>query len=144
MVEIAAPDGAGTAEHATNSRWTFHGSAGVKLPWNLDLGIALTGREGFPLPYYRRVARDRAGIVRVELSNADAIRASDLITLDLRLAKELTFGDFGVTLGLEAFNLLGASDVLRRTTRDARGRRGTSARQARRDRPPGRLSPTAD
>ncbi len=114
VVEIGAPDGPGTAEHAVNSRWTFHGSAGVELPWDLDLGIALNGREGHPLLYFRRVARERAGIAGVELSDAGAVRAPDVVTLDLRLAKELTLGDLGITFGLEAFNLLNAVDVLRR------------------------------
>ncbi len=115
VVELGARDDLGTTELAAGSRWSFHWSAGVELPWNLDLGLALAGREGHPQPYFRRVAREAAGIARVQLTDpADSVRAPDVVTFDARLARGITLGDFSLTLALEAFNLLGADDVLRR------------------------------
>ncbi len=38
---------------------------------------------------------------------ADSFRAPDVVTLDARLARELTFGDVGISFAVEAFNLLG-------------------------------------
>ena len=100
---------------ALDSGWAFYADAGVELPWALDLGVAIHGRQGHPLPYHRRVARDRAGIVAVELTAAAAaVRAPDLVTFDARLAKELTFGDLSLSFAVEAFNLLDADVVLRR------------------------------
>ncbi len=115
VVELRSRDRLGTAELAVDSRWSFHWSAGVELPWDLDLGVAVSGREGYPLPYFRRLARGRAGIARVELTgSADARRAPSVVTFDTRLGKELTFGDLTVGLALEAFNLLDADVALRR------------------------------
>ncbi len=118
-VELGPRGGAG------GGGWTFHGSAGVELPWALDLGFAVNGRQGHPLPYHRRVARARAGIVAVELTGAaGAMRGPDLLTFDVRLAKELTFGDLSLSLAVEAFNLLGSDAVLRRELDLGVGRAG--------------------
>ena len=126
-VDLAPRDALGTAERAIDSSWSFHWSAGVELQRDFDLGFALDGREGYPLPYLRHVARERAGIAAVELTDrADSVRAPDLVTLDARLAKELTFGDFNVSFALEAFNLFGAGDVLRRELDLGVGRGGAA------------------
>jgi hypothetical protein len=44
----------------------------------------------------------------------DALRTNDLLTLDARLEKGIWFGDAGLTLSLEASNLLNAGTVLER------------------------------
>ncbi len=117
-------NGLDAATVPVDSRWSYHLGASVKLPRSFDLGIAINGREGYPLPYFQRVARDGAGIARVELS-ADAVRSPDVLTLDARLAKEVTVGGFGLTFSLESFNLLGAGDVLLRETDLGIGRGGS-------------------
>lgn len=124
VVELRSIDRLGSAELAVDSRWSFQWSAGVELPWDLDLGLAVSGREGYPLPYFRRLARDRAGLARVALTDhAGARRAPSVVTVDVRLAKELIFSfaskarqrkSFAVALALEAFNLLDADVALRR------------------------------
>ncbi len=115
VVELVPHDRLGSTEFAVDSRWSFHWSAGVELPRNFALGLALAGREGHPLPYFRRVARPVAGIASVQLTDrVDSVRAPDIFTLDARLTKEITLGDYSLSLVLEAFNLLAAEDVLRR------------------------------
>ncbi len=97
------------------SRWAFHASGLVQLPWDLHLSAALSAREGDPLPYYRQVARERAGIAAVQLADRfDDFRGDDLVTLDTRLDKLFYAGDTGITLSLEAFNLSGAGTVQQR------------------------------
>ncbi|HEY4573833.1 MAG TPA: hypothetical protein VIJ26_07725, partial [Thermoanaerobaculia bacterium] len=97
------------------SRWWFHALGFVELRDGLSLSAALNGRQGQPLPYYRQVARERAGLVLVQLTGRpDALRTDDLLTLDARLAKEIQIDDAAFTLSLEAANLLNAGTVLAR------------------------------
>jgi Ca-activated chloride channel family protein len=95
-------------------RWSFHASGLVELPWQLRLGAVLNGREGSPLPWYRQVARERAGLARVQLADPAAFRTSDLVTLDTRLERWVRVGGAELTLSLEVFNLLDKVDVLHR------------------------------
>ncbi len=95
--------------------WSFHALGFVVLRDGLNLSAAVNGRQGYPLPYYRQVARERAGLARVQLTGRpDALRTSDLLTLDARLEKEIAIGDASFTLSLEAANLLNAGTVLKR------------------------------
>lgn len=99
------------------SRWSFHWEGRVRLPWNLDAGFAVNGREGYPLAWYRQVARERAGIARVQLADSiDAHRADDLVTVDARLEKEVTWSGLGLIVGLDVFNLLDEDTALWRET----------------------------
>ena len=98
-----------------SGRWAFHANGLVQLPWDLRLSAALNAREGDPLPYYRRIARERVGIAAVQLTDhADTLRGDDLVTLDTRLDRSFLTRDTEITLSLEAFNLAGASTVRQR------------------------------
>lgn len=97
------------------SRWSFHLDGLVQLPWDFEVSMGINGREGSPLPYYRQIARDRAGIARVQLTGrANSYRTDDLFTVDLRLGRGFHIGDLRLALSLEAFNLLDERTVLER------------------------------
>ena len=89
-------------------------------PWGFNVAANLTGRQGYPLRYVDRIVRetisDGAGLGRdVPLnSDAGAFRYPDIHVVDLRAEKELTFSDFGLTLGIDVFNALNESYVLQR------------------------------
>ncbi|HWM91267.1 MAG TPA: marine proteobacterial sortase target protein [Thermoanaerobaculia bacterium] len=109
------------------SHWSFHASGLVELPWQFRLAGALNGREGSPLPWFRQVARERSGPVRVQLTDRpDAFRTSDIVTFDLRLDREIMLSDTGFTLSLEAFNLFGERNVLHRELDLGVGRGGAA------------------
>jgi hypothetical protein len=59
----------------------------------------LTGREGYPVPYYERLGfNQRAGIpgfTRVQVVDEDQFRLDDIHVIDARLEKEFSFSDFG-------------------------------------------------
>ncbi len=109
------------------SRWSFHALGFVVLRDGLNLSAAVSARQGQPLPYYRQVARERAGLALVQLTDRpDSLRTETLFTLDARLEKEIQVDDVNLTLSLEAANLLNARTVLAReldlgTGRAARG-----------------------
>lgn len=87
----------------------------VPGPPGPSLAIAVNGRQGYPLPYYRQVARERAGIAYAQLtSRPDAFRTDDLFTVDAQLEKEFAFRDTSFSLSLEASNLLDENTIRRR------------------------------
>ena len=99
-------------------RWSFAASGLRQLPGGFDASLTVNGRQGAPLLYFRRFARERAGLANVQLTQltgrVDAFRTPDLATVDARLAKELVRGDLAVTLAAEAFNLLDARAAVAR------------------------------
>src|SRR5262249_19693527 len=82
---------------------------------------SLTGRQGYPLPYYERVfedANENSAAPRVVVaSRPDSFRLDDIRLLNLRVEKEFNFSGYGVTLGVDCFNATNESLVLQRETR---------------------------
>ena len=56
----------------------------------------------------------------MQLSPSDANRLDNIVDFDGRLEKEFTFQDFGLTLGVDCFNLFNEAFILQRVAR-ARG-----------------------
>ena len=107
-----------------SSQWSFDLSAAVQLPGALSAALAINGRQGFPLAYYRTVARNNAGPVDLRLTGrVDAFRSDDLVSCDARLDKDIAASsDVAVALSLEGLNLLNSGQVLRRETNLGVGR----------------------
>ncbi len=106
-----------------NSRWQAHLSGLYQVaperPWGFDVAANLYAREGYPLPYHLRVISALDGVRRFVqvVERVDDFRTDDVVTVDLRLAKELPLaGDhLGLTVGFDLFNALNEGTVLRRT-----------------------------
>ena len=86
--------------------------------WGFNVSANLNGREGYPLRYSRQIFRDTiaAGSATVipVAADADAFRYPDVHVVDLRVEKEFSLSDFGLTLGMDVFNALNESYVLQR------------------------------
>jgi hypothetical protein len=105
-----------------NSNWSYSVNGMYQVapdrPWGFNLAANLTGREGYPIPYFARVPRNNIpGASSVQFVEPDAFRNDDIHVLDGRVEKEFTFSDFGLTLGVDVFNLLNESYVLQRQHR---------------------------
>jgi outer membrane receptor protein involved in Fe transport len=89
-------------------------------PWSFNVAANLTGRQGYPLRYVERVVRDTiadnagSGIDIPIDADPNAFRYPDIHVVDLRVEKEFTFSDFGLTLGADVFNAFNESYVLQR------------------------------
>jgi len=57
------------------------------------------------------------GNVTAQVSGADEFRNQNVHTIDLRLEKEFTFSDIGMTLGVDCFNVTNEGYVLQRNGR---------------------------
>jgi hypothetical protein len=110
-----------------NSKWSFAVNGLYQIapdrPWGFNVAGNVTGRQGYPEPYYDRLGAgntnnpETGGTVQVQFQPSDANRVDNIVDFDGRLEKEFTFQDFGLTLGVDCFNLLNESFVLQRVAR---------------------------
>ena len=107
-----------------NSKWSYSLNGMYQIApsrkWGFNVAANLTGREGYPIRYGRRIFRDTIadtpglGIVVPVTSDVDRFRYADIHTLDLRVDKDFHFSALGMTLSAELFNALNESYVLQR------------------------------
>jgi hypothetical protein len=108
-----------------NSKWSYSINGLYQIapdrPWGFNAALNLTGREAYPVPYFRRVqlpGNEQFVTQNVLVSSRpDSFRLDDINIIDARIEKEFTFSDFGLTLGVDCFNLLNRSFVLQRNNR---------------------------
>ena len=109
-----------------NSNWSYSINGLYQIapdrPWGFDVAANLNGREGYPIPYFRRrggdLARENFATTNLQVTDRpDEFRLDDIHTVDLRVEKELDFSDVGLTLGVDVFNVFNESYVLQRNHR---------------------------
>jgi hypothetical protein len=109
-----------------NSKWSYSLNGLYQIapdrPWGFNAALNLTGRQGYPLPYYVRIGnavrQGIPGFTRVEVTNEpDSFRLDDIRVLDGRLEKEFTFSDFGFTVSADCFNIFNEGFVQQRQHR---------------------------
>jgi hypothetical protein len=107
--------GSGKASFYTSTKWQLYGHALVQLPWNVDLSTAVFGRQGGPYPISLNQSSGQDGTLRaLAVEKIDSNRYDNVWNVDLRLAKTIKFGDAGLTLAAEWFNVLNNDVVLSR------------------------------
>jgi hypothetical protein len=108
-----------------NSEWSYSVSGLYQIapdrPWGFNVALNLTGRQGYPVPYFRREflnGQHNFASVNVQSSDGpDEFRLDDIHMVDARVEKEFTFSDFGLTLGVDVFNAFNEATVLQRQHR---------------------------
>jgi hypothetical protein len=108
-----------------NSKWSYSVNGLYQIapdrPWGFNVAANLNGRQGYPIPYFRRVtlpANHNGATDNVQLtSRPDSVRLDDIHIFDARVEKEFSFSDFGLTLGVDCFNVLNEGYVLQRNHR---------------------------
>lgn len=102
-----------------NSRWSFDLSGllqvGHARKWGFDVAGDISGREGYPLPYYATfIGADRSSR-QIQVTGAvDSFRAASLVTTNLALLRDFSARGMVFTFSLAAFNLLNNATVLQR------------------------------
>ena len=125
VLQPSAP-GAGNKPgvYVTNG-WSYTLNALYQLapdrPWGVDFSIAAHGRRGYALPWYELLGfGQRSGIpdlTGVQVVGNDDYRLDDVHVLDAGIEKEIDFLDFGFSVAIDCFNVLGADSVLQRNHR---------------------------
>lgn len=108
-------DGSGVI---TNARWSYSLVSRLALFRDtaaaFDVSASVTGRDGYPLPYARRVVAPDGTQTRVQIADSDRFRTDPIHLLDLRLEKRIRLGAIAATLGVDVFNVLGSDSALQR------------------------------
>jgi hypothetical protein len=110
-----------------NSKWAYSVNGLYQIapdhPWGFNVALSVTGRQGYPVPYFRRVtlpANENSAAAFVQVTDRpDSFRLDDINIVDARVEKEFTFSDFGLTLGVDCFNVFNEAYVLQRQHRVA-------------------------
>ncbi len=126
----AVLQGSGTASGSKggvyiNSKWAYSMNGLYQVapdhPWGFNVALSLTGRQGYPVPYYVRVGlpgnENGASAFVQATDRPDTFRLDDINIVDARVEKEFTFSDVGLTLGVDCFNVLNEAYVLQRQHR---------------------------
>jgi hypothetical protein len=108
-----------------NSEWAYSVNGLYQVapdrPWGFNVALNLTGRQGYPIPYFQRVflgANQQQASINVQVTDRpDTYRLDDIHMVDARVEKEFTFSDFGFTLGVDVFNVFNEAYVLQRNHR---------------------------
>jgi hypothetical protein len=115
--------GSGTASGAfggvyINSKWAYSVNGLYQIapdhPWGFNVALNLTGRQGYPAPYYvaKRLPGNEGGTIFLQATDApDSFRLDNINVIDARIEKEFTFSDFGLTVGVDCFNVLNEAYV---------------------------------
>jgi hypothetical protein len=104
-----------------NSRWAYSVNSVYEAPFKLMFGAAVIGREGYILPYYRRI-NNRDGVGNKTIMVVDEFgtnRLPDLFNLDLRVARDfgIPYGGATLNLSIDLFNVTNERIVLWRDDR---------------------------
>jgi hypothetical protein len=84
--------------------------------WGFNVSGALNAREGYPNPAFVNITGTDGTTRSVQVfESLDDVHNDDVMTMDLRVDKEIAIGDnFGVTVGVDVFNLFNDNTVLQR------------------------------
>lgn len=98
------------------SRWSFDLTGlfevAPRKPWGFGVAASVQGREGLPIPYaVDVVSGDR---LRRVAAGERTLRLDDVVTVDLRLEKELSVSGLRTVVSLDTYNLLDSGTVLER------------------------------
>jgi hypothetical protein len=100
------------------SRWSYDANVMYQVaparPWAFDLAASIDGRQGYPTPPYVNVVGDLGTRHVLIATSTTEFRNPAVMLLNGRLSKDFNFHDFGLTLGLDGFNLLNLNPVLQR------------------------------
>jgi hypothetical protein len=100
-----------------NSKWAYSVTGVYQVPViETSLGFNLNERQGYALPYVWRVngAGGEGTKLLIVPNHIDEFRNSNVTELDLRVAKEIRVSRVGLTLSVDAFNVLNANTILQR------------------------------
>ena len=95
-----------------NSRWAYSISGLYDAPLGINLGVVITGREGYINGYNRRFRTDGANR-RYVINDFEDYRFPNLFQLDLRAAKQFALpAGFNFEVSLDAFNVTNERTIL--------------------------------
>ena len=120
---LTRSSGSGKGERFLQSSWNYNVTGMYQVapdrPWGFNLSASIDGREGFPVPYYERVATSYGNQNINVAPDFDDIRLDDLFIANLRVEKEFNLtGPVNMTFGIDMFNVTNENTGLSYQTRN--------------------------
>jgi len=104
-----------------SSDWAYNLTGAYQIPViETTLGFNVTGRQGYPVPYVHRtgyIASEQTFKYVLIPDEPTEFRHEDIMSIDLRLAKEFRFSGVGLTASIDLFNVTNEQPILQRNTR---------------------------
>jgi len=100
-----------------SARWQLSANLLYQLPADFEIAASIFGRDGYANPIYARLdsgVLDGNKNVLAEGTEMTTERFSSLWDVDLRLAKNLRFGQSNLVLSAEVFNLFNSNTEMKR------------------------------
>jgi hypothetical protein len=104
--------GSGSGDIFVNAKWQFNANGVYVLPYNIEAGVSVFGRQGYPFVPYRQTALGADSIRVLIVPETDTFRLDNLWNTDLRFAKRWEMGRGSFQLIGDLFNLFNANTVL--------------------------------
>jgi hypothetical protein len=99
-----------------NSEWSYAITGVYQIPViETNLGVNISGRQGFPNLYGHTVRGLRDGTKTILVTDIGDHRLPDIFQLDLRLSKDFGLGPVGLQVALDAFNVTNEQTIMQRS-----------------------------
>jgi hypothetical protein len=107
--------GSGKGDIFYNAKWQFNANGFYQLPYDIDIGANIFGRQGYVRPQIFNVSAGADGRMRIlATSNLDDVRYPNLWDVDVRLSKSVTLQRVKLLISADVFNLLNSNTELSR------------------------------
>jgi hypothetical protein len=115
-----APQSAGSGAFGNDfisAKWNFNLTGLYVMPWDVNVGASLAGRQGYPSPFRDTVTGLTGGNVGVVLDPIGTKRFANVYELDMRVAKDFhIMNRVGLTISGDLFNVPNQRTILQRNT----------------------------
>lgn len=102
--------GSGAGDFFIHAKWQFNANGVYLLPYDIELGANVFGRQGYPMPVYRSAALGLDGSWRVLVTpEMDTIRMENLWNTDLRVSKQFKLQRLNLQMMADLFNVFNAN-----------------------------------
>lgn len=110
---VVRSGGSGSGDIFINAKWQLNVNGVYTLPYDINVGANVFGRQGYPFPVYRSQSLGLDGTYRVLVSpDIDSLRLKNLWDTDLRVSKTIKMARASVEAIADLFNLFNANTEL--------------------------------
>jgi hypothetical protein len=110
---VVRSGGSGSGDVFVSAKWQVSAQGVYVFPYDVEVGAALFGRQGYPFPVYRTAALGLDGSYRILLTpEIDTYRLDNLWNLDLRFAKRFQVQRASFELIGDLFNVFNSNTEL--------------------------------
>ena len=115
--------GSGSGDIFINAKWQFNANGVYVLPYDIEAGVSVFGRQGYPFVPFRQTSLGADSLRVLVVDRLDALRLPNLWNTDLRFAKRWDFNRANIQVIADLFNLFNANTplVLNRNAAPAAG-----------------------